>query len=54
MAGKTELRFIKGELYFTSMMLSVETTFSVDERRVIDALYLEFKKALDMFTPAFL
>lgn len=29
-----------------------ETTYSVDERRVTDALYLDFKKALDMFVPA--
>lgn len=49
-AGKTQLRFTEDKLCLTSLIAFCdETTSSVDERRVMDAIYLDFNKAFGMF-----
>lgn len=51
-AGKTQLKFTKGKLSLTNLIAFCdEITCLVDERRVMDANYLDFNKAFDMFCP---
>jgi len=52
-AGKIQRRFTKGKLCLTNLTACYdETSCSEDERRVMDAVYLDFIKAFDVFFPS--